>query len=147
MLEPACFKSHGESGAANFEAAARQLPRIREKLRGYDPKDIFNADKCGPFFKMAPDKTISIEHLLGRKKNKDRITLLLCCNADGSEKFHVMVISKSRQPRAFKTKTPAELGIDYHANSKAWMTSTLFLNDLSGLMRTLVVLLLAKWSY
>ena len=75
------------------------------------------------------------------------MTLLFCCNADGSQKFDVMVIYKLRQPRAFKKKTPAELGIDYHANSKAWMTSILFINDLSGLMRTFVVLLLAKWRY
>ena len=51
------FKSHGESGDAR-EAAARELPLIKENLRGDDPKDIFNADDCGLYFKMAPDKTI-----------------------------------------------------------------------------------------
>ena len=121
------FKSHRESGDADLEAAVRELPLIKEKLRRYDPKDIFNADECGLFFKMAPDKTVSTERLPGRKKTKDRITLLFCYNADDSQKFEIMAIGKSRQLRAFKKKTPADLGIDYDANWKAWMTSILFL--------------------
>ena len=119
------FKSHGEIGDADLEAAARELPIIREKLKGYDPRYVYNADECGLFLKMAPDKTIYTERLPGRKKTKDRISLLFCCNADGSHKFEVMIIGKSRQPRAFKKKA-TELGLDYHANSKAWMTAALF---------------------
>ena len=89
-------------------------------------KDVFNADECGLFFSMAPDKTIAAEPLPGCKKAKERITFMPCANADGSEKFELMVIGHAWKPGVFKKKTGAELGFDYHANKKAWMTSTLF---------------------
>ena len=76
-------------------------------------------------FKMAPDKTISTEGLPGRKKTKDRISLLFCYNADESHKFGAMISRKSRQPRAFKKKKATELCLGYHTNSNAWMTTAL----------------------
>ena len=79
---------------------------------------------------MAPDKTIAAEPLPGRKKAKERITFMPCVNADGSEKFELMVIGHAWKPHVFKKKTGAELGFYYHANKKAWMTSTLFYDRL-----------------
>ena len=75
---------------------------------------------------MALDKTIVLERLPGRKKAKDRITVLPCSNADGIEKIELMIIGKALIPRVFKNKSGQELGLDYHANKKAWMTATLF---------------------
>lgn len=43
------FKSSGESGDADLEAAARVLPITKERLKGYDPKGVFNADESGNF--------------------------------------------------------------------------------------------------
>ena len=39
-----------------------------------------------------------------------------------------MVIWRSFRPRGFKKKTGKELGFDFHANKKAWMTTALFFN-------------------
>lgn len=47
-------------------------------------------------------------------------------NADGSEKLELMFIGTALRPRAFKKKYGHELGLDYYANKKAWMTSALF---------------------
>ena len=57
---------------------------------------------------------------------KDRITLLVCANADGSEKVELMIIGTAKKPRPFKQKSGEELGFDYYANKKAWMTTDLF---------------------
>ena len=38
------FKSHGERGDAYLEAVARELPIIKEKLKRYNPRDVYNAD-------------------------------------------------------------------------------------------------------
>lgn len=120
------YRLHGESGDCDNAAVQSQLPDIISKLRGYSAKDTFNADEFGLNYKMAPTTTVAAAKLAGRKKEKERISVLACANAEGSEKFELMIIGKSRKPRAFKKRTGSELGFDYHANKKAWMTQTLF---------------------
>lgn len=120
------LRSYGERGDADVEALAAELPKLKEVVEKYDPKDIFNADECGLFYSMPPERSISRERLPGRKKAKERITFMPCANADGSEKLELMVIGKARNPRCFQKKSGQELGFDYHANQKAWMTTDLF---------------------
>lgn len=120
------LKSYGESGDADVESLRRELPRIKNILKNYEPKNIFNADECGLFYKMAPDKAIEKERLYGRKKMKDRITFLPFANADGTEKLELMIIGRAARPRPFKKKSGAQMGFDYYSNTKAWMTSALF---------------------
>lgn len=121
-------KSHGEEGDADVSAVAEVLPSLRDTLASYDRRDRFNADECGLNYCAPPDKTVAHCPLPGRKKAKERITVLLCCNADGSERLEPMFIGNAARPRAFKKKSGHELGLDYHSNKKAWMTSDLFMN-------------------
>lgn len=37
-----------------------------------------------------------------RKISKDRVSALLCANADGSHMFKPMIVRKSKKPRAMK---------------------------------------------
>lgn len=62
----------------------------------------------------------------GKKQEKFRITLNVCCNADGSEKRPLMFIGYSKNPRCFKKRGPKERGFYYRNNKKAWMTAALF---------------------
>lgn len=112
--------------AADWVAAPRELPIFKKKLKGSDPRDVYNADECVRFLKMAPDKSIPTQRLPGRNKTKDRISHLFCCNADASHKYDDMIIGESRQPRDFEKKKATELCLDCHANSNAWMTAALF---------------------
>jgi len=57
----------------------------------------------------------------GSKIAKDRVTLLLAWNMDGSEKLEPLTIGKSKNPRCFKNVN--RLPVDYQANRNAWMTS------------------------
>jgi hypothetical protein len=64
----------------------------------------------------------------GKKKDKTRITIGLCCNLDGSEKSHPVIINKYQNPRCFKGHNIGSLPLHFYANKKAWMTSDIFLD-------------------
>nr|XP_006817586.1 PREDICTED: tigger transposable element-derived protein 4-like [Saccoglossus kowalevskii] len=88
-------------------------------IDGYAPRDIFNADETGLFFRLMPDKTLSFKNDVcsGGRTSKERLTVMLCANMDGSEKLKPLVIGKSKNPRCFKNmKSPP---VDYKANKKA----------------------------
>lgn len=92
-------------GDADQDAIVRDVPAIKQNISFFNLSDIWNADECGLFNKMVPDRTISQIQLAGRKKGRTRITFLPCCNADGSEKCPLMIIGKAHKPRPFKGKT------------------------------------------
>ena len=94
------------------------LPEI---LKDYSARDVFNADETGLYWRATPDGTLSFKSVEapGSKVAKDRMTLLLTGNMDGSEKMDPLVIGKSKNPRCFKNvKT---LPVQYNANKNAWM--------------------------
>ncbi|UYV61872.1 hypothetical protein LAZ67_1006907 [Cordylochernes scorpioides] len=66
----------------------------------------------------------------GGKKSKERITVLVCCNMDGSEKLPLLYIGKYRRPRCFHGMN---IPSNYHFNKKAWMTGAIFTNWLKKL--------------
>lgn len=109
--------------------AMTDLQRRRtELLKRYHPADVYNADETGLLFRMLPDKTLTMKgsDCSGGKRSKERITVLVCANMDGSDKLPLLVIGKFQNPRCFKNvKT---LPTKYDSNTKAWMTGKLFKN-------------------
>ena len=73
-----------------------------------------------------PEKTLDFKGIPchGGKLSKERITVLVAANADGTEKLPQLVIGKSKQPRCFKNVR--SLPTPYDFSSKAWMTSGIF---------------------
>jgi hypothetical protein len=67
----------------------------------------------------------------GGKHSKDRLTVLLCVNSDGSDKQVPIVTGKYPKPRCFKKVK--KLSTKYHANGKAWMTTESFCSFLHSL--------------
>ena len=59
-----------------------------------------------------------------KKKSKDRLTVLLCTNADGSEKMTPVLIGKSQNPRCMKNFK--SLPVKYLANRKSRMSDEIF---------------------
>ena len=70
---------------------------------------------------MQPNHTISNSPVAGTKQSKDRITVLLTCNATGSEKMCLLFIHKYENPRALKNINKNTLPVNYYWNSKSWM--------------------------
>jgi hypothetical protein len=117
----------GEAADVNSEVVTNWQTNIMPHLLGnYACKDIYNADETGLFWRLLPDKTLHFkgETCTGGKASKERITILLCCNMDGSEKIQPFVIGKAKQPRCFRGIK--HLPVRYEANRKAWMTGLLF---------------------
>ena len=104
-------------------------------LEGYEACNVFNADETGLFFKLLPDKTLTFknEPCLSGKQSKDRITVLVGSNSDGSEKLPLLVIGKSKSPRCFKYVR--SLPVEYTSSKKAWMNSQIFESWLRKLNR------------
>ena len=117
-------KMFGESGAADPADAVEWIKAHAPVFASYEKKDIFNMDETGVFFRALPHGTLcfSNENVKGNKAQKDRITVVVCANGDGSCSS-LWAIGKSQNPRCFKTLKPC---LPYKANKKAWMTRDLF---------------------
>lgn len=116
----------GESGSVNQQEAGQWKRDLEEMIQDRDQKNIFNVDETGLFFKCTPDKTLAFkdEKCHGGKLSKERVTLLVGANMDGSEKLPLFMIGKSANPRCFKNVKSKP--VEYVNSSNAWMTSDLF---------------------
>ena len=120
-------KQHGDKHDADEFSAERWVVEILpDIIKYYHPRDIFNADETGLYWRAIPDGTLAFKHAetAGSKMPKERLTLLLACNMDGSEKLEPLVIGKSKQPRCFKNAK--RLPMLYEANKNAWMTGDIW---------------------
>ncbi|GBO13561.1 Tigger transposable element-derived protein 6, partial [Araneus ventricosus] len=102
-------------------------------IKGYDQKDICNADETGLFYNLLPSKRIDIKSdtCHGGKKSKVRLTVLLCANTDGFEKLFPLIIGKSKKSHCFKNVKA--LPTKYLSNKKSWMTMSYIIDGLKGL--------------
>ena len=99
-----CKLLSGESSGVDQERVNTGREKAKERIQDYQPKDIFNMDETGLFFRLLPDKTLSNSKTnKGVKKQKDRITIALCANSDGSEKVKPFVIGKPQNQGVSKT--------------------------------------------
>ncbi|CAG8824309.1 17270_t:CDS:2, partial [Gigaspora margarita] len=62
-----------------------------------------------------PDTTLATICLKRKRKSKERLTIALCANADGTDKLIPFVIGKSPNPRCFKSINHRHLGVTYDA--------------------------------
>ena len=129
-------KLAGESAAVDTNTTDLWFQRLPQLLEGYEARDIYNADETGLFFNCLPDRTLALkgESCHGGKSAKERLTVLLCANSDGTDKRVPVVIGKSAKPRCFKNVK--NLPVTYYANTKAWMTSEIFRDILNRLDRS-----------
>src|SRR5215510_14337326 len=126
-------KLAGESAEVCVKSTDAWLESLPSLLEGYEPRVVYSSDEMALFFNVLPDRTLAykVESCHGGKHFKDRLTVLLCVNSDGSDKQVPIVIGKSPKPRCFKNVK--KLPIKYHANSKAWMMTEIFCSFLHSL--------------
>ncbi|KAL3701008.1 hypothetical protein R1sor_019030 [Riccia sorocarpa] len=121
---------HGESGSVVLtEDVWDRFAQLKARIATYELKDVFNMDETGLFYKLKPNRTLANAHVPGEKSSKERIIVTLTCNMDGSVKLPPLVINRAMKPRAFSRrniKNPANLGIQWFANKKVWMTGDIF---------------------
>jgi hypothetical protein len=118
------YVQHGEAASADINTpdAITQMEKVRGLAAEYGPYNTFNMDETSLFWKVTPDRTLATKAGSGGKKAKDRITLALTVNGDGSEKLETWVIGKSKNPRCFKNINRQLLRVQYRWNKSKWMT-------------------------
>jgi transposase len=119
-------KLQGEASSADLSAITEALPLLKNMCSSYPPERIYNMDETGLFYRLEPDRTLATERLSGRKKNKERLSIALCANSDGSHKLDPLIIGKFKKPRCFNNINLNNLSMTYRHNTKAWMLTTVF---------------------
>ncbi|KAG0717817.1 Tigger transposable element-derived protein 4 [Chionoecetes opilio] len=104
-------------------------------LMEFEANDVFHADEVGLLYRILPNKTAPHRgnRCAGGSKSKHRVTVLMCTNMTGTEKFPLLVIGKHPKPKCFKNVK--SLPVQYLANPKSWMTAesfTAWLHDLDS---------------
>src|SRR6266545_6323043 len=87
---------------------------------------------------MKPSQTISNNPVSGTKQSKDRVTVLLTCNAIRNEKLPPLFIYKYENPRALKNINKKTLLVNYYWNKKSWMQVSIwneYIKKLNNQMR------------
>ena len=108
------YNMHGEAASTPLQDLDTMRENLCETLKGYTPEDIFNCDETGLFWKIRPNHTISNGPVVGTKQSKDCVTVLLTCNATGSEKMCPLFIHKYQNPRALKNIDKNTLPVNYY---------------------------------
>ena len=121
-------KFYGHAGSVDENTVHDWNAKLKELIKDYDPKDIFNWDESALFYLQPKNASLvsrseaNDKNLRGHKQEKHRITILFGCSMTG-EKLMPVIIGKYKTPRGFRnSRTP----LDYYSSSNAWMTSTLF---------------------
>ena len=119
-------KFEGESASADMQQVSSGRESLRALTTSYAPCDIYNMDETGLFYRLTPNSTLATGAVRGTKKCKDRLTVALCANADGSHKCKPLVIGKSKRPHCFGSHFDPSVYVTYTSNTKAWMTGVIF---------------------
>ena len=109
-----------EANSASLETLEEEHKILQEIIEQYDLCDVYNVDETGKYIKintilfffftknftilfiyiltlfwnLEPSKTLSDHYISGTKKSKNRITIVLTCNANGSHRLPALVIHK-----------------------------------------------------
>lgn len=122
---------HGSGASANVEEAATRMAEIRRQLEGVDPDLVYNVDETGLLYRCLPSRSYvpSADRRLERgskaMKSKDRVTLTLCCNSNGTHKLPVTMIGKAVQPLCF-TGDGNRCPLPYFSQKSAWTDTNVF---------------------
>ncbi|XP_029654609.1 tigger transposable element-derived protein 4-like [Octopus sinensis] len=114
---------HGESATPNLVSDFIEL--IKNKISLYGAQNVYNADETGLFYKMIPSKSVCKTIKSGYKVLKDRVSVMLCTNVDGTDKRTPLLIGLFKNPRFFKNFDIKKYVI-YSNSKRAWMDSRIF---------------------
>lgn len=113
-------EDHDEQDEQNvFEEG---YPAFVRKLATYKDEDIWTAAEFGVQYRMNPNAPIPTA--LGHEDSK--LTILVCSNKTGSEKFPLTIIGNNSASIAFDPQSMRETDFEYIPNVRAWVTAKLF---------------------
>ena len=120
----------GKGGSADVSGAAARIALIWSELEAYAAERICNMEEADLLFlcilNRAYAKAGQRRQARGTKamKEKDRVSLVLACNATGTHKIPVAMIGKAKHPLCLKPpRRPCPL--PYFSQTNAWMDGDL----------------------
>lgn len=116
-------RAFGDSSSVDLTAAAAEIKRLKDIIDSYLPRNVFNMDESAFFYRAVPRGSICYNAAPAIKQNKDRITMAVCANADGSEKLPILYLGTATKPRWYSHK-PAS--VHYFGAKKGWMTGWMY---------------------
>ena len=90
-----------------------------------DDSQIYNADETNLYWKAMPENTNALTHLPVAEINKQRLTALICCNADGSHKLKPFILGCLKNRRTMRNAS-VDVPVTYKSIASAQMTRTVF---------------------
>ena len=123
----------GEANSAPLEDLHQQCIELQELLAEWDLDNVYNCDETALYWKLEPSKTLARHAIPETQKLKDRVTIMLACNATGTSKLMPIFIHKYKNPRCMDNIKHSDLPVHYYWNSSAWMQGSIFRNWLSKL--------------
>lgn len=118
----------GELNKVSQEKTSDWISMLEEIKSKFRPQDVYNMDETVIFYNLFPEQTYAIkgEKCYGGERSKQRLTVVLCCNSDGSDKLRPRVIGKSRKPQYFKNVDISFECCDYSHQANSWIDATAF---------------------
>ncbi|XP_050685966.1 tigger transposable element-derived protein 4-like isoform X2 [Eriocheir sinensis] len=115
-----------ENSNAELKPSEWQSGVLHQLLLEHEPGDIFAVEEIGLLYRTLPSHVLALrgERCAGGVRSRLRLTVLLCGNMTGTEKFPLLVVGKHPKPSSFRHVK--SLPVQYVANQKAWMTSDSF---------------------
>lgn len=114
---------HGQAGSVDHKKIEQGMKQLRKDLQPYSLDRIYNMDETGLFYRLLPRKSYvfrenrhTVRGIKGMKA-KDRITLIITTNADGSHILPYSLIGSAQNPRAFNLR---KCPLPYLTQKKAW---------------------------
>lgn len=120
-------------GEASSAPADEVIPFRQKLLKIMDDEallysQLYNFDETGLVWRALPTNTQAskaIGDVRGRKLDKQRISVLVGANADGSHRLTPIVVGKAAKPRALKDVMD-RLPVHYYNSHNAWFTQAIF---------------------
>ena len=116
---------HGEGAEVDQEdpKLLAALDDLYATISRYNPENVYNMDETGLFFRLLPRYTLlmpfeDLSTTRGKKKAKERLSLVVCANATGTHKVPCTMIGKPKSPACSKQR---QWPIKYFSQGKAWM--------------------------
>ena len=91
----------GEAASTPSERLLEYRMNLQTKTTNYNRSDVYNCDETALYWDLMPSKTLAHGSLSGTKKSKNRVTVMLTCNASG-DKLLPLFIHKFNTPRTLK---------------------------------------------
>lgn len=119
------FNAVGEMAGVNIELLDDEISYLQDLIKEYRPKDVFNMDETGLYYRLMPSRGISKAPIKGIKNLLERVTIAFTVSMTG-EKLKPMLIGHAANPRKLKDFN-TNFYVDYAYSAKSWMTSSLFM--------------------